>query len=97
MNIAIRSGNTKACITATNNHCTYNINGAITGKFDPIMPFVAELIHTTNIVNSIHHDIIFPYSLADRDIILAKIPIISSIHTNSDIPMSNSFTINHAG
>jgi hypothetical protein len=97
MNIAIKSGNTKACITATNNHCKYNINGAITGKFDPMIPFVAPLIQTTNIVSKIHHDIIFPYNLADRDITLANIPIISNSQTNNDIAMSNSLTINHDG
>jgi hypothetical protein len=32
MKIATKSGNTNACIKATNNHCAYNNNGHITGN-----------------------------------------------------------------
>jgi hypothetical protein len=51
----------------------------------------------TNIVSKIQPDTIFQYNLADKDITLAKTPIISNNHTNNDIHISNNFTKNRKG
>jgi hypothetical protein len=88
INIATKSGKTKACINATNNSCIYIISGIITGNSIFIrLRLSADTAHTS-IANNIPPEVTLPNNLNEREISFARCHTISSTHKNNEIIIS---------
>ncbi len=89
---------TNACTKATNNPCTYSIRGNPIGNSNHQRSF-ADIAATpgTKSPKRIDQEIIFPYNLKERDIILAIVQIISKTPRNKEIQISNILATNLIG
>lgn len=88
MKMVTNNGNTKAWINHTNNDCATSTMGNNSGNLTPNAFMVIKLTHQTTTRASIHPEKMFPNILAESDIILAKIPMISSSPIKSDNAIS---------
>jgi hypothetical protein len=97
INIAIKSGNTNACINATNISCIYIISGIITGNSMFIRVILSADTAQINIANNIPPDVTFQNNLNEREISFARCHTISSTHKNNEIIISKILMIVKAG
>jgi hypothetical protein len=84
-------GKTNACITHTNNHCATRISGKNSAESIPKSICDPEAKAKTSIASNNVHETMLPKSLADSDIIFAKIQTISNNPMKSERTMSPIF------
>ena len=95
INIATRSGNTMAWITATSIPCAYTRSGAMIGKLiphiNPVNPWVKLLSQMSNIHKRIVPEVIFQKRRNASEIIFARSHTKSKNQRNSEIIISPIF------